>query len=39
MDLNNFQEYENDLILDNRKDDLINDVNEKCFSRDIFGYN
>ena len=37
-DLNNFKNM-SDLILVNRKDDLINDVNEKCFSRDIFGYN
>ena len=37
-DLDQFKEM-SDLIVANRKADCLRDVDEKCFSRDLFGYN
>lgn len=37
-DLNKFKEV-SDVIVANRKSDSLNDVYEKCFSRDLFGEN
>ena len=37
-DLNKFKEM-SDVIVANRKADCLKDVDEKCFSRDLFGDN
>ena len=37
-DLNKFKEM-SDVIVANRKSDCLKDVEEKCFSRDLFGDN
>jgi UDPglucose 6-dehydrogenase len=37
-DLNQFKEY-SDVIVANRKSTCLADVDKKCFSRDLFGYN